>query len=135
MTGARACLHGERLCADMQALCRHLSRPLCTVVATMRLHRGSKGQLPSRAHGSAAGRAPAQGVSVARSARALHFEEPLGPMVPRLPHPARPPEHRVLGPRVAKVLGLHVDDVRPRREGCRERSRKPVQTALTAWSR
>ena len=36
--------HWHRTSSRMQAPCSHLPRPLCTVVATMRLHRGCKAQ-------------------------------------------------------------------------------------------
>ena len=62
------------------------------------------------------------------AARALLHEELCGPGVARLPDPARPPEDRLVGPRVADELGLDDPGVRLRRKGCRECSRQPVQT-------
>ena len=72
------------------------------------------------------------GGPAASAARARLLEDRRAGGTCGLPRPARPAEHRVMGPRVADELGLVPVDVRLRRQGCRERTLKPAQTALPA---
>ena len=72
------------------------------------------------------------GGPAASAARARLLEDRRAGGICGLPRPARPAEHRVMGPRVADELGLVPVDVRLRMQGGAESKREMATSAAFA---